>query len=200
MRYPVTFIPGLPVAPDVGVGVRLTPVAPAPAPAPAPASGGGGGEMNAYWVFCPSSVADLEIVRGADTSNNNHAETTPPDAFIDFGDYFRKELFIVLAEVRDAPDSAVVTWDVDTPTVDYGTSPTVSPDGDGGFEVYFNGASHYSIRVMGRRVAAFYTWPQSIGYSYDAWALNPIALAASVDGVPLRELTLTPSALAFDGY
>ena len=199
MRYPVQLIPGLPVVPDVGIGVQLTPVVPVAAAGAAAGGSGGSGDTNAYWAFSPTDSAELTIVRGDDAGGNATATTTPPDAYVDIpDDYNRQTLFMVVAVVRNVPDGAAVTWDIPTPTFNYGDSPSVSGSAD---DLYFSAADpQYRIRVDGAKVECWFCYPLSLGSGYGAWALNPVTLTPSVDGTPLRTLTLNVSALAFGGF
>lgn len=61
MRYPVNLIPGLPVTPDVGIGITLTPVAP-PAPSPAPAAASEPAAVTVgWWNFTTGGAVDNAI-------------------------------------------------------------------------------------------------------------------------------------------
>lgn len=202
MRYPVNLIPGLPVTPDVGIGIALTPVAP-PAPAAASAAGAVSGDVRAYWAFHPFVGAGddaLSIERGDAGGSNQVATSVPPDAYMDDFGYADEAHFLVVAMVRNAPDGAAITWDISAPTAASGASPSIADLGGGEFDVMFDGVWHYAVRLNNNKVVCYYTYPFSAGSSYAAWSLNPISLTPSVDGEPLRTLTLNVSALAFGGF
>ena len=204
MRYPVNLIPGLPVTPDVGIGITLTPVAP-PAPASSPAAAGAAGSAGVFWAFHPFTGAGddvLAIERGGvgGEVDNGSAVSVPAAAFVNEFGYADGVMAMVVAVVRDVADGAVIAWDIPLPSVAAGVSPLVSDNGGGSYDIYLDSQFHYAIRPNGRMVSCYFTYPKSYGGGYAAWALDPVLLTPSVDGEPLRTLTLNVSALAFGGF
>lgn len=192
MRYPFVPIPGIPSTPDVGIGISLTPqpapVAPvASGAAPAPA-----GSTNVFWAHHPFDGDGDDVL--ATVRSLSGTESTPPYAAVELAGVFVPEISgIVCAIVRNAPDGAVITWDVPEPVASSGTSPTINDAGGGAWEVLFDGQLSYRISVQENKLVGHYCRNYFSGW--DAWSLEPISITPSVDGVPLRTLTLTVSAL-----
>jgi hypothetical protein len=203
MRYPITLIPGLPVTPNLNVGIHLTPVVPV-APTVATVAAGPpvvAGEPNSFWAFNPDTAAgDDTLVMVRDGNNTDVDRSVPPGAFVSNFDFTDNVFILAVAIVRDAPSGALIAWDIPLPTVASGVSPSITGDSLDGYDIYFDGPLQFSLRIIANKVMCMYEYPRSIGTGYPAWALDPMSLTPSIDGVPLRTLTLTVSALAFAGF
>ncbi len=201
MRYPITLIPGLPVTPDIGIGVSLLPIVIAPAPPTAPAPSGpptDAGATEAYWALHPfTGLGDdvLSVRRGGAFSDS---VSTPLGAFIEpVGVYVPDLKSLVCAVVRNVPDGSSVTWAVSDPVALTGSAMTFTRSGDAQIDISFSTEYMYAISTQGNLLVANFT--RDFHYSWGAWSLEPLSVIASVDGVPLRTLTLNVSALANSG-
>lgn len=196
VRYPFRTVAGTPAVQPISIGVSLSSVPP-PIVVPSPPANVVAGEMQSLWAFQPRSEAgdeNLSIEREGGAAFG--ATSVPAGAFVgSFNNHIRS--ITSVAMVTNVPAGADVTWAVSLPTIAVGTG-SVTDDGDGNYSVFFGSNLHYIIRVNANKVACAFVYPSG-AVSYGAWALNAVTLTPSVEGVPLRTLTITASARAYGG-
>jgi len=187
MRYPVNFIPGLPVVPDVGIGITLTPVAPS-APAAAPASAGAVASPSLVWAnvatATPANTDPLALQApygaGWETILSNQL-------FYGFG--LADGEALALAIVENVPGGSLVTWSVDSVAVtgvtDIGVSPSVA---------LYQAMPGITI-LYGDPSGSCYVFRFGDHDSFVGVAVSDITITAYVDGSPVGSLSLSVTAV-----
>ena len=193
MRYPVNLIPGLPVTPDVGIGITLTPVAP-PAPAVAATAGDTG-------AVAPPALVWVNVVT-ADPSNTAPLALQAPYAD-GWGSVAGNQLYlppafgmgsgeaIAMALVQSVPAGAVITWTLDSLSQTGGVQSGTAPS----FDLY-DGSSTFPIAEGYDAGNIYVVHFYECNYFTDfGVAIDDLTITAYADGSPIGSLSLSVVAI-----